>query len=337
MFLVIALCGGALTGCDLLPVAIVEPEAGARLTYKPVDIELEIAAGTDTSTLQVWLNDVEVSDRFELSSLPGVEVARAEDLWGASLVTPGANRIEVLVDGALTSRSFTTEGDPFADAVDSQELGLGGGFHGEGVMPDVVLGSPRGGAPFLGSLDVLSLGEGGWIVLRFDDNYVFDGPGVDFTVFENAFFTHNLGRVGEPFAEPAQVSVSQDGELWVTFQSCQLDPLEPPHYPGCAGVRPGYVDDPDDRASPHASIPSVTPIEEIVGTWEDELVPEGSGGDSFDLADVGLAWVRYVEIADIGPARGQEPTVGCDLDAVVAVNSRAWVDADANDVPDQEE
>jgi hypothetical protein len=336
LLLLLVLGASSLMGCDLLPVAIVEPEAGARLSFKPVDIELEIGAGVDAAALAVWLNDVDISELFELTSHGEVTVARADDVWDSGLVIEGGNRIDVFVDGILTFRSFRAEGDPFADAVHGESPGEGGGYGEEG-MPEVVLGSPRDGAPFLGSLDVLSLGAGGSIVLRFDDNYVIDGPGVDFTVFENAFFTHDLGRVGVPFAEPAQVSVSQDGELWFSFESCQLDPLEPPYYPGCAGVRPGYVGDPADLATPHASIPGLTSLEEIVGGWEDEFVPEGSGGDSFDLAETGLAWVRYVEIADVGPARGQEPTVGFDLDAVAAVNSRAWVDENSNEIPDREE
>jgi hypothetical protein len=336
----LVLCGFGLAGCDLLPVAIVEPEAGARLTFQPVDIELELAEGTDTAGLAVWLNDVDVSDRFEFWSYPGIQVARAVNLWGESGVTSGANRIDVFVDGVLTSRAFTTEGDPFADAVVSDIAGPGGG-HGGAGMPNLVLGSPRGGAPFLGSLDVFSLGEGGSIVLRFDDNYIFDGPGVDFTVFENPLFKKLFAiAVGVPFAEPALVSVSQDGEHWVTFEACEIDPSEdlvPPYPPHCAGIRPSHVWDPDDPAYSHASIPSVTPIEEIIGTALEDFVPEGSGGDSFDLEDLGLAWVRYVEIVDIGPARGQVPTVGFDLDAVAAVNSRVWLDENENGIPDWEE
>jgi hypothetical protein len=56
-------------------------------------------------------------------------------------------------------------------------------------------------------------------------------------------------------------------------------------------------------------------------------MPAGSGGDSFDLADVGLAWARYVKIdsADfdvdvVGPNNS-----AFDLDAVAAVHSSPTV------------
>jgi hypothetical protein len=55
----------------------------------------------------------------------------------------------------------------------------------------------------------LSLGFGGEIILRFDNNIVCDGEGVDFLVFENCFIAWFSPR---PVGEPAIVAVSQDGE-----------------------------------------------------------------------------------------------------------------------------
>ena len=54
-------------------------------------------------------------------------------------------------------------------------------------MPDIVLGPPVGGGALAGSLDVVSLGFSGEIVLCFEPNAIVDGPGADFIVFENAF------------------------------------------------------------------------------------------------------------------------------------------------------
>ena len=120
--------------------------------------------------------------------------------------------------------------NPFADAVVTVSIGSGGGA---GTLDDV-LGPPDGGGAFKGSTHTLSLGLGGSITLAFTDNAIVDGPGVDFTVFENAFLL--AGEVtGAPYAEPATVSVSEDGEHWVGFP-CALD--QPPYYPGCAGVYP---------------------------------------------------------------------------------------------------
>ena len=88
----------------------------------------------------------------------------------------------------------------------------------------------------------------------------------------------------------------------------------------------------------HPSIPTETPITDLIGLSTGELVlPEGSGGDSFDLQDVGLTWARFVRIEDVGPALGQAGTVGFDLDAVTAVNSGVTTDANENGVPDAAE
>ena len=65
-------------------------------------------------------------------------------------------------------------------------------------------------------------------------------------------------------------------------------------------------------------------------------VPYGSGGDSFDLADVGLGWARYVRIEAADHVNGPfgPDNAGFDLDAMVAVNSAPATDADQNGVPD---
>ena len=76
----------------------------------------------------------------------------------------------------------------FADRVVNYQIGTGGGA-GSDQMPGVVLGPPRGGGAFRGSTDTRSLGLGGWIVLEFSDGVIMDGPGVDFTVFENPFYS----------------------------------------------------------------------------------------------------------------------------------------------------
>ena len=76
------------------------------------------------------------------------------------------------------------------------------------------LGAPFGAGLFTGGLDVLSLGLDGEIVLEFVDNVIFDGGGVDFTVFENAFLELDLALMTEPpFSEPAATLRSSG---WVT-------------------------------------------------------------------------------------------------------------------------
>src|SRR5439155_1341833 len=77
------------------------------------------------------------------------------------------------------------------------------------------------------------------------DNVVVDGPGPDFTVFENPFLVRGT-TTQPPYAEPGTVSVSADGVHWATFP-CALD--QPPYYPGCAGVYPVFANA-DDPSAP---------------------------------------------------------------------------------------
>ncbi|HZP41138.1 MAG TPA: thrombospondin type 3 repeat-containing protein [Candidatus Binatia bacterium] len=228
--------------------------------------------------------------------------------------------------------------DRFVDTVVTAVAGPGGGYAPR-PLPDVVLGPPHGGGAFQGSQDTFSLGLGGSIVLEFVDNVVVDEPGLDLTVFENAFLTHGE-LTGPPFAEPATVSVSADGVHFRAFP-CALG--APPYYPGCAGVHPVFA---TDDAS--ASVPSTTPIEDLVGVpFAGFATPAGSGGDSFDLAAVGLHAIRWVRIDGGDQTPGLGGLSGFDLDAVGGVHSvdvaglpdrdgDGWPDAvdDCPDVPD---
>ena len=217
---------------------------------------------------------------------------------------------------------------PFADRVVTMTVGPGGG----GGSLENVLGPPRGGGAFEGSRDTFSLGLGGSIVLEFTDAIV-DGPGPDFTVFENAFLTRGIAT-GPPFAEPATVSVSADGEHFVAFP-CALD--QSPYYPGCAGIYPVFANA-DDPAAPSPLEPSTTPIADLVGIPIDSFTPPaGSGGDSFDLGAVGLPMARFVRIeaSDLRP--GLEGLAGFDLDAVAALHYATGPgepDSDGDGVPD---
>lgn len=205
--------------------------------------------------------------------------------------------------------------DPYLDAVVSTTIGTGGGGHAND--PQVVFGPPRGAGARQGSLDVISLGLNGQIVVAFTDNVVVDGPGADFTVFENAFLKTGLTTL-EPFAEPATVSVSADGTTWTTFP-CALD--APPYHPGCAGIYPVFANA-DDPAAPSPLVSSTAPIASLVGVPIDQFAPPaGSGGDTYDLADVGIAAIRFVRI-DGGPGiMGLQQLAGFDLDAIAGLHS----------------
>lgn len=218
--------------------------------------------------------------------------------------------------------------EPFVDEVRSYTIGTGGGA-GESSLPGVVLGPPQGGGAFTGSLDTLSLGLGGTIDLAFTDNVVVNGPGPDFTVFENAFLITGLTTL-PPYAEPGTVSVSADGAHWVTF-GCAVE--QAPYYPGCAGVYPVFA---TDAAS--ALVPSTATIESLVNIPVGDFVPPaGSGGDSFDLADVGLHAIRFVRIDASQRDTRLGGLSGFDLDAVAALHSvdvAGAPDGDGDGIPD---
>ena len=77
------------------------------------------------------------------------------------------------------------------------------------------------------------------------------------------------------FEEYGLVSVSQDGTTFVDL------PYDPVSHSGLAGRVP-VLTNPDNDIDP--------------------LDPTVSGGDAYDLADVGLSWVAYVRITDPGAA-----------------------------------
>jgi hypothetical protein len=182
--------------------------------------------------------------------------------------------------------------DPFADEVVTFAPALPATF-GADQLPDVVLGAPAGGGEHAGSLDVASLGCGGSITLRFDGDPIVDRPGPDLIVFENAFVAGSV-----LFAEPAAVSVSDDGESFVAF------PCDPVTLAGCAGARPVL-------ARPESCL--------------DPTEPTVAGGDAFDLADVGLARASWVRLDDRSADHAvaahwcDDDSAGFDLDAIAIV------------------
>lgn len=204
------------------------------------------------------------------------------------------------VDGGFaTPDGGVLRADRFATSVESFTVGACGGF-GASALPDVVLGPPVGGGPNLGGVDVLSLGEGGAIVLGFGDNAIVDGPGIDFLVFENAFYVG--GDPQKPFAELGEVAVSDDGVTWSAFP-CVPSASDP--FSRCAGHTPTFS----------APGNGISPVD-----------PSAAGGDGFDLAALGVDRARFVRIQDrsepactSGP--GRPSTAGFDLDAVSIVNA----------------
>jgi hypothetical protein len=199
-------------------------------------------------------------------------------------------------DPAEPSASDPLEALPYARSVESFSPGEAAGYN-QDKLPSMVLGPPQGKGTSAGSLDVVSLGSGGELVLGFGKHTIVNGEGVDFVVFENAFWPND--DASQVYAELGQVSVSEDGETWQTF-ACDTAGDGAGRFPGCAGFSPTLSYDPLE----------LTP-----------LVPELAGGDAFDLADVGLASARFVKIRDLQTLEAAAPSAGFDLDAVGIVNA----------------
>lgn len=178
------------------------------------------------------------------------------------------------------SESFLNLNDVFTLSVGSD-----GGFNSQN-LPDIILGPP-----VASRADVLSLGNGGQILIELNSYVIVNGAGKDFVIFENPF---------SGWSERAQVSVSEDGQAFFDFDCDAFDPAQV--YAGCAGVTPvQYSANPDDY-----------------------LDSDISGGDGFDLNDVGLDVVRFIKITDMAtctsPALCGFGKAGFDLDAMAIVN-----------------
>ncbi|MEM7305537.1 MAG: hypothetical protein AAF682_02645 [Planctomycetota bacterium] len=208
---------------------------------------------------------------------------------------------------------------PFATQVVSYVQGSGGGI----FVTDNALGGPQGGGFGLGSLDVLSLGDGGELVLGFDVA-IQDGPGADFTVFENGFVISGTPTV---FAEVIFVEVSTDGVNFARFPSryAPAGGSEMGAYSGLCGGLPVLAD--------------------VTTGLVDPLNPVVSGGESFDLADLAsdplvlssqldLNAVNFVRLIDV--VAGSLDSFGtpivdsgpADVDAVAVLNSDVATAAD---------
>ncbi|MCK6509524.1 cell surface protein [Myxococcota bacterium] len=225
----------------------------------------------------------------------GAEAGAEQQAWKAKELTAweGSDLDAGIPEGYVWGEA----GGGFAQGVVSFSP-TGGVSYGQEDFPNKLLGPPQGSGLGKGSLDVVSLGCGGEIILEFSDPMIGDGPGPDFIVFENAFSPNGVGS----FAEPAEVSVSVDGKNWRVFP-CDPQSASWP-YAQCAGVRPVFSS-PENRISPYD--------------------PQVSGGDVYDLRDLGVSVARFVRIRDRSRALPdaarwcQAHNAGFDLDAISVI------------------
>jgi hypothetical protein len=161
------------------------------------------------------------------------------------------------------------------------------------------------------AVDVVSLGRGGSIVLGFDTP-IEDRPGYDLAVYENSFL--------DTFLELARVSVSSDGETWVTFDTATLhdepvasyDHLDPTTVGQLAGsYRQGWGS-PFDLAvlrQRDEVLAGRVDLSAITHVRIDDIVGDGREHDAFGRP-----------IYDPYPTEG---SAGFDLDGVAALHLRA--------------
>ena len=157
-------------------------------------------------------------------------------------------------------------------------------------------------APYLPS-QVVGIGAGGELTVRFDQ-LVVDDPshlyGIDLLIFGNAFlgidFDTGLAD-GVIFGEPARVSVSQDGSVWIDASGSFADAL----FPTLA------YQDPPGPFSPGGSVPTsfTRPVDPSLGVGDfvgldvaqiAALYGGAGGGLGIDLGALGLPWIEYVRV-----------------------------------------
>ncbi|MFZ6053505.1 T9SS type A sorting domain-containing protein [Halocola ammonii] len=85
------------------------------------------------------------------------------------------------------------------------------------TSPLATTGDPQNATGAADGSSIVSLGDGGTATLTFDAP-IYNGPGADFAVFENAF--------DDTFLELAFVEVSSDGETFVRFPAISLTQTE---------------------------------------------------------------------------------------------------------------
>ncbi len=204
--------------------------------------------------------------------------------------------------------------DPWADQVVSYTIGTNA-FAGFTSDPAVALGPPERDTgeladfpsrvssynPPFGADEIVSIGAGGQLVVRFDQPVV-DNPsdvrfGIDLLIFSNAFYvTTETGSILNVASEPGRVQVSQTGDLdsWIEVPGVFVDDLFPTE---------GYVDASGPFASDGAIVSDFTlpvdPAFDPIGMVYPQVVAgyRGSGGGTgVDISVTGLPWIQYVRV-----------------------------------------
>jgi hypothetical protein len=265
------------------PVDATEPEAGAQLD---TDGNGPASTGADGATETLPSDGGASLDAGPIGS--GDDADDAGDIMDAALALSDASRF---ITGVV---QFNPTGCT--------------GF-GASSLPGIVEGPPVGGGSAKGSTDVVSLGSGGSIVVTFAPNAIVDGPGDDFIVFENPFWVG--GNSNDIYAEPGEVSVSDDGETWTPFPCT-------PTFDAAAPYGTGVV-------PPYGACAGWGVVYSAPGNGISPFDPATAGGNAYDLADIGVTHARFVRIVDrtaeACPDAGGPNDNGFDLDAIAIINA----------------
>ncbi len=259
------------------------------------------------------------------------------------LMTPKRNRSWLALTGSLLMLAVppATAADPWADAVisyapgtnpapgytdPSTALGEPTRFTGVGVFPSVVsVFNP----PFMPT-EIVSIGEGGSLVVRFDEPIVDDPThrfGVDLLIFSNFFFVdadYPNGTIGDPpflfgpnFGN-ATVEVSADGVNYypVYVRDDLLFPTLGYLDTGPFDVVPGLV--------PSNFLRSMNPamtVADFAGLTYAEVLAlyDGSGGGiPIDISTSALAFAHYVRVS-VPDDKNNATNLRVQIDAMAAV------------------
>ena len=220
----------------------------------------------------------------------------------------------LLAIGALAPAEVARGQSPFASEVVSYTAGSGAAtgftnplvalgsperFTGEGLIPGAV-------TPFQPAFrpnEIVSLGVGGSLVVRFDHDVADDARnpfGIDLLVFGNSFFTDAVsgaGVVAGIVSEGGRISLSADGVQWTTVPGVDADGMFPTlgyldvgPYAVTAGVVESDFLRPVDPTISLGNLAALN-YKSLVARYD------GSGGGAgIDIGALGLHSVRFVRI-----------------------------------------
>jgi hypothetical protein len=242
---------------------------------------------------------------------------------------------------SLLTMLLTVNADPWADDVIDWVPGVGGAVGYDD--PGTTLGPPTrttvgdlATTPFYpawGTDEIVSIGAGGFITLRFDEP-VIDDPdnphGIDLLLFGNCGFIDQSmpdGVVGGLLgADGGELEVSIDGTDWIRIPGCEVDGVWPTR--GWRDLGPydlGGSDQPTDFTRP---LPQSLTMDDVHGLPWPALLTHydgGGGGTGVDLADAGVDAICCVRISNPAGA-----LFSPELDGVADVSPEDSADVDLN-------